>query len=106
MSPSLQEGELVLIDGVDSMDDLRLGDIIAFSHDGGIAVRRITGFGDGEVMARADAGPDEDFVIPFSRVAGRVLTLAGAQVKLPLLGNISLLGERTVDPETTFSGLP
>jgi hypothetical protein len=106
MSPALHEGELVLIDGVASIDDLSVGDIVAFRHNQGIAVRRITGFQDGAILANADAAPDEDMVVPFDDVAGRVLTLGGTQVKLPLLGNISLLGERTVDPTAASTRLP
>jgi signal peptidase I len=106
MSPTLHEGELVLIDGVASIDDLRVGDIVAFQHEHGIAIRRVSGFSDGAVLARADAGPDEDFVIPFENITGRVLTVAGEQVKLPLLGNISLLGEPTVDPNVPQIRLP
>jgi hypothetical protein len=106
MSPALHEGELVLIDGVASIDDLSVGDIVAFRHNRGIAVRRITGFEDGAILAQADAAPEEDMVVPFDDVAGRVLKLGGAQVKLPLLGNISLLGERTVDPAVNSTRLP
>lgn len=107
MSPSLDKGELVLIDGVSDIDQLHLGDIIAFTHEEGIAVRRVAGFTAGGVLAQADADPSADLVVPFENIAGRVLTLAGEQVKLPLLGNISHLGEPTVEPgEPPSSTLP
>lgn len=103
MAPALHEGELVLIEGVDSIDELHSGDIVAFRHDGGLSVRRVVEVRDDNIVAKADASPDEDIVVPFGEVAGRVLTLAGTQVKLPLLGNVSLLGERTVDPAAAAS---
>ena len=106
MAPALDEGELVLIDGVASVDDLNIGDIVAFTHDQGIAVRRVTGFNQDGIVTHADTDPDTDYVIQFEDIAGRVLKLAGTQVKLPLLGNISLLGERTVDPLAASSQLP
>jgi hypothetical protein len=103
MAPTLEKGELVLIDGVTDVDELNLGDIIAFTHEEGIAVRRVVGFTSGGVLAQADAAPDDNLVIPFDDIAGRVLTLAGEQVKLPLLGNIAHLGEPTVEPGEPFS---
>ncbi len=106
MSPGLEEGELVFIDGVGSLEDLRVGDIVAFTHEQGVAVRRISGFSGGSVIARADASPDAELVIPFENITGRVLTLAGSQVKLPLLGSISLLGERTVEPNLSSISQP
>lgn len=106
MSPGLEEGELVLIDGVSSLDELRVGDIVAFTHERGVAFRRVTGFSDGSVLAKADALPDAELLIPFEIITGRVLTLAGSQVKLPLLGSISLLGERTVDPNFSSTSQP
>jgi hypothetical protein len=106
MAPSLLEGELVIIDGVASIEDLSVGDIVAFTHDRGIAVRRIAGFEDGAILAQADAAPEENLRVPFEDVAGRVLKLGGTQVKLPLLGNIALLGERTVEPTATSLRLP
>ena len=105
MSPTLHEGELVLIDGVGSINDIDIGDIIAFKQAEGLAVLRVTGFENDAIVAQADA-QDQSFVVPFEAVTGRVLTLAGTQVKLPLLGNISLLGERTVEPVATTIGLP
>ena len=98
MSPALHEGELVLIQGVDSAGDLQVGDIIAFDYDGGIAVRRIAGFANDSIITRADALPDEEILVGLEDVAGKALRLAGSELKLPLLGNISLLGERTVEP--------
>jgi signal peptidase I len=98
MEPALHEGELVLIQGVDKIDQLKPGDIIAFSYRDGIAIRRVANVANGKIVARSDASPDENIVVPFNDIAGRVLTVAGTQVKLPLLGNISLLGEKTVEP--------
>jgi len=106
MAPTLDKGELVLIDGVADIDELNIGDIIAFTHEQGIAVRRVVGFTSGGVLAQADAAPDDALVIPFDDIAGRVLTLAGEQVKLPLLGNIAHLGTRTVEPGSSASGQP
>jgi Peptidase S24-like len=107
MSPALHEGELVFLHGVDSPDELKVGDIIAFKHDGGLAVRRVAGFKDDAILMRADASPNDELLITVEDVAGKAMHVAGAQVKLPLLGNISLLGERTVDPEgSPLSSLP
>jgi len=106
MAPTLDKGELVLIDGVTDIDELNIGDIIAFTHEQGIAVRRVVGFSSAGVLAQADAAPNDDLVIPFEDIAGRVLTLAGEQVKLPLLGNIAHLGTRTVEPGVSSSGQP
>ncbi len=66
-------------------------------------MRRVAGFtGDGDVIASADALPEADMVVSIEDVAGRTLRVAGTQIKLPLLGNISLLGERTVEPRAVL----
>jgi hypothetical protein len=106
MEPALHEGELVIIDGVGSVEDLNIGDIVVYTHEDGITVRRVTGFSQDGIVITADGIPDQDSVIQFDSIAGRVLRVAGTQVKLPLLGNISLLGERTVDPVPSSSLLP
>ena len=103
MSPALHAGELVFIQGVDSAGELHVGDIIAFEYDGGIAVRRIAGFANDAIITRADARPDEEVLVALEEVAGKALRLAGSELKLPLLGNISLLGERTVEPRALNS---
>jgi signal peptidase I len=107
MSPALHEGELVFLRGVDHPGELKVGDIIAFKYNGGLAVRRVVGFENDAIVTQADAAPNEHVLVKLESIAGKAIHLAGTQVKLPLLGNISLLGERTVDPVgSPLSSLP
>jgi hypothetical protein len=104
MSPALHEGELVFIRGIDSPSELNIGDIIAFEHDSGIAVRRVSGFVNDAIITSADSRPNENLLVALDDVAGRILRFAGSEFKLPFLGNISLLGERTVEPRASLTG--
>jgi len=106
MSPALHEGELVFIQGVGSPAELNVGDIIAFRIDGGIAVRRVAGFVNDAIITSADSRPDEELLVALEDIAGKTLRLAGSEFKLPFLGNIALLGERTVEPHSSLTGLP
>ncbi len=91
MWPTLKKGDLVAVKGVDAVDDLQVGDIIAFRHGNGLAVHRIVSI-EGEVITtRGDANLQEDPPINIDQVVGKLISVGGRLVKLPLAGHLSML---------------
>ena len=100
MYPTLKRGELVLIEGVDDLKDLRVGDIVAFeSDDSGFAIHRIVSIQGETIITKGDANDLQDPPITFDRVIGRALTIGGRLAKVPYLGNLPILFHQTSDEE-------
>lgn len=111
MWPTLHKGDLVVLQGVDSVDDLRVGDIIAFRHQDGFAIHRVVKIEGDVITTRGDANSLDDRPIAIEDVVGRVAKLAGRLVRIPYLGNLPLLMNRTAEvphPEghPVFEGQP
>ena len=103
MWPTLKEGDIVLLKGVDKPEDLEVGNIIGFElDDGGFAIHRIVRIEGERITTKGDANREEDPVISFDRVIGYVPKLGGRLAKIPYLGNLSILlgplfGSKTSD---------
>ena len=91
MWPALKEGDVVLLKGADSIDDVKVGDIIAFRHVDGFAIHRIARIEGEQITTRGDANTREDEPIQIEAVIGKVPTIAGTTARIPYLGNISFL---------------
>lgn len=91
MYPTLKRGDLVLMEGVDDVTDLKVDDIVAYEHEDGFAIHRIVRIEGETITTKGDANPEEDAPITFDKVIGRTLTVGGRVVKIPYLGNIPLL---------------
>jgi signal peptidase I len=118
MWPVLKEGDMVLLAGVSSSEDLREGDIIAFRHGGGLAIHRIASVDGERITTRGDANFQEDAPIEFDDVVGRAVKMQGRLAKIPYVGHVakvlgSILGTTTESSqpvpsadESSVSGAP
>ncbi len=88
MWPTLKKGDLIFVNGVDKVEDLAVGDIIAFEHPKGITVHRVVEVRGDLITTKGDANPVEDKPIRFDQVVGRILTIGGRLAKLPYVGSI------------------
>jgi signal peptidase I len=104
MWPALHKGDLVVLQGVGSLDDLSVGDIIAFRHEDGFAIHRIAKIEGDRITTKGDANSMEDPAIGIQDVVGRVFKLGGSLVRVPYVGNLPLLLHRT--SEATPSEAP
>lgn len=89
MWPELQRGDLVIIRRVDPTD-IKIGDVIVFHHDTGLAVHRVVRIQGQSLTTRGDANSAEDDPITFEDVVGRVPIVAGGLAKIPFVGNAAL----------------
>jgi signal peptidase I len=91
MWPAIKKGDVVLLQGVSSMDDLAEGDVIAFHHERGLAIHRIVAI-DGEMITtRGDANFKNDKAVTIESVIGKVPTVGGRLARLPYLGHLAFL---------------
>ena len=101
MWPVLNRGDLILIKGA-SRDEIDVGTILVFRHEGGIALHRGVRIDGDTIVTKGDANPEEDDPIGFDDVVGRLPTLWGRNVKIPLVGHIALMAGSQVS--TTLEG--
>ena len=103
MWPALKEGDILLVQGVDSAEDLKVGDIIAFRHEGGLAIHRIVSIDGEQITTQGDANSKQDTPIAFDDVVGRAVEVGGRLARVPYLGHLAKLlgpvvGTTTEDP--------
>ncbi len=97
MWPALHKGDLVVLEGVDSISDLSVGDIIAFRHEDGFAIHRIVKIEGDKITTKGDANSLDDPAVGIKDVVGQVFKLGGRPVHVPYIGNLPLLLHRTTE---------
>lgn len=97
MYPELKRGDLLLLEGVAELSDLRVGDILAFESEDGFAIHRIVIIDGEEIITKGDANLITDKPIGFDQVIGRALTIRGRLAKVPYIGNIPLVFKKTAE---------
>ena len=106
MWPAIKVGDIVFLQGVDSAQDLKVGDIIAFRHKGGLAIHRIVSIEDEQLTTKGDANTREDAPITFDNVIGRAVKIGGRLARIPYLGNLAELLGPVVGTSTDDPGQP
>ncbi len=91
MWPALHKGDLVFLEGVDRVESLGVGDIIAFQHSRGVTVHRVVEIKDDMITTKGDGNAVEDVPIRFETVVGRVLEVSGRIVRVPYVGSVASL---------------
>lgn len=91
MWPALKEGDLVFIQGI-KKEALQIGDIIVFRNqeNGTLTIHRIVRLDDDALVTKGDANFTEDEPTKYEDVVGRMLRLAGRDVRIPYLGSITM----------------
>ncbi len=89
MWPTLKKGDLIFVKGVDKLEDLEVGDIIAFEHPKGITVHRVVEVRGDLITTKGDGNQAEDAPIHFDQVVGRVVTIGGRLARVPYVGSIA-----------------
>ena len=103
MWPTLQKGDLVLLQGVDGVEDLEVGDIIAFRQQRGFSIHRVVNIDGEKITTRGDGNFVDDSPINIENVIGKVPKVGGRLARLPLLGHLSLILGPLVSRDNGFS---
>lgn len=98
MWPVLERGDLIFIKRA-NREDIKIGSVIVFRHEKGMAVHRVVKIKGETITTKGDANTAADDPITYDDVVGRVPTLGNRLVKIPFVGNIALF----MNPETEVS---
>ena len=101
MWPKLSRGDVVLVMKTDDAD-IKVGSVIVFRHERGLAVHRVVSLDNWNIITKGDANVKEDVPILYGDVVGRVPAIGSWLVKIPWVGHISLLANPeagAVDPD-------
>jgi signal peptidase len=91
MWPSLKKGDLVVIKGVDNKEDIAKGDIVVYINPKGFTIHRVIELKENTLITKGDANNVADSPIKYEEVIGKALVYKNKIVKIPKIGNISLL---------------
>jgi signal peptidase len=92
MWPALKKGDLVVIKGVDSKEDIAVGDIVVYTNPKGFTIHRVTELREETLVTKGDANNVSDSPVKYEKLIGKALTYKGDKIiKIPYLGHISLL---------------
>ncbi|TSC81666.1 MAG: signal peptidase, endoplasmic reticulum-type [Parcubacteria group bacterium Gr01-1014_20] len=97
MWPVLKEGDLVFIQGVKDISEVKVGDIIVFSNEANnsLTIHRIIAIKEGVITTKGDANRTDDNPISFDKVVGRTLTLMGEKpFRIPHLGSVTVFASK------------
>mgnify|MGYP001568011270 CR=1 FL=1 len=98
MWPVLKEGDLVLIKAV-TREEVGIGDIIVYRNkpNSGFTIHRVLRLDQDQIVTKGDANFNEDQPIVYESIVGRALTLGGKPLRLPYLGLITVLANKTYE---------
>ena len=91
MWPILKQGDLVLIKGVSSKDDIQIDDIIVYKNPKGFTIHRVINLKESSLVTKGDANNAADKPIKYEEVIGKALTVGNKIIKIPFLGKIGLI---------------
>jgi signal peptidase len=90
MWPALKKGDFILIKGVHSQSEIKVGDIIVYKNPKGFTIHRIVNIKDDMVTTRGDANNVDDAPINFADIIGKPIYFRNKPLRIPLLGMISV----------------
>jgi signal peptidase len=90
MWPTLKKGDLILIKGVDSREEIGVGDVIVYKNPKGFTIHRVVKLNEDTVVTKGDANNTLDAAISYDEIIGKAFTVRDKPLRIPLLGAISI----------------
>jgi signal peptidase len=97
MWPVLKKGDMVLIKGINSKDDIKIGDIVVYKNSRGFTIHRVTKMNEETVITKGDANNISDMPVSYEEIMGKTVNIGQKPLIIPLLGNVSILINKTKD---------
>lgn len=91
MWPALKRGDLVLIKGISSKEEVEIGDIIVYKNPMGFTIHRVIRLNEQTLVTKGDANNVSDSPIRYEDIVGKTLNFNGKPLRIPLLGSVSIL---------------
>ena len=90
MWPSLKRGDLILIKGVESKDEVEVGDIVVYKNPKGFTIHRVIKINEETFVTKGDANNVEDAPVSYEEIIGKPLTINNKPLRIPILGMVSV----------------
>lgn len=90
MWPALKQGDLVLIEGVKSKEEIKVGDIIVYQNPKGFTIHRVIKMNEETLVTKGDANNVQDDPIRYEKIIGKTLTINNNPVRIPFLGKLGV----------------
>jgi len=90
MWPALKRGDLILIQGIESGEEIKVGDIIVFQNPKGLTIHRVKEIREDTLVTRGDANNVDDAPIQYEEIVGKALTINNKPLRIPLVGLVSV----------------
>jgi len=90
MWPELKKGDLILIKGINSKEEINIGDIIVYTNVKGFTIHRVIEMNEDNLVTKGDANNVKDKPIKYEEVIGKTLTINNKPFRIPFLGTIGL----------------
>jgi signal peptidase len=94
MWPELKKGDLVLIKGIDSKEEIKIGDIVVYQNPKGFTIHRVIKLDEDTLITKGDANNVNDAPVGYEEIIGKALTFNEKTVRIPFLGSLGLLINR------------
>ena len=91
MWPALKQGDMVFIKGIYGRDEFEVGDIVVYKNPQGFTIHRVEEKQENAVITKGDANNTLDTPVKYEDIIGKTVEFRGKLVKIPLLGNISIM---------------
>lgn len=98
MWPALKTGDLVLIKGVKSKEEIKTGDIIVYRNPSrnsgqaaGFTIHRVIKMNEDTVITKGDANSISDMPVKYGEIIGKTVSFNAKPLRIPYLGRISFL---------------
>lgn len=95
MWPALKTGDMVFIEGVSNKDQIRVGDIIVYKNPKGFTIHRVIKIDGESIQTQGDANNIADRPIKFGEVVGKTLNINGKPLRIPMMGNVNILANKS-----------
>lgn len=91
MWPALKTGDLVLIKGVKSKEDIKIDDIVVYRNEKGFTIHRVIKMNDETITTKGDANNISDLPVRYEEIVGKTVSFDSKPFRIPYLGRISFL---------------
>lgn len=90
MWPSLKKGDFILIKGIDSKEEIKVGDIIVYKNPKGFTIHRVIQMDEDTLVTKGDANNTNDSPIKYEEIIGKPLGSNQKPFRIPILGSIGI----------------
>lgn len=109
MWPALKQGDVTLIQGASSRNDIKVGDIAVYKNltdanekviflsatgaeqGASFTIHRVVRLEANDFITKGDANDVEDSPVDYGQLVGKAFTIGGNPIRIPYLGEISMM---------------